>query len=260
MTARVAPDTKFNDLLGSVLDILSRARSNEFELRKIEKDASALYKVDPSGSLEVRAHVAAAKGDDDLTDDLFERAMTITDSLEGTVMRYLIVLGALGRAEDVHNLYCKYETLIGANPTALRTAAQVLAGSGWFNVRVDIDRRLEKMGVERAAQQGRTSLDSFNDFGIEAIEFTKPISFARRFLRFRNHGAISTRIIVVPKDEGDSGIFFEFLVGGEAEFVAELEWDLFSAMNEQDFLVVNQCKLTIALAPSDLDSVDDLLH
>lgn len=247
MSVQANPETIFNDLLQKALDVVVYGFDSEFQRKALERDAASLARVDASGSFEVQGHLAAAANDDDRTDTFFEKALKASDDVQGTVVRYIIVLAGVGRGDKALEVFENYQNLFKGNPNAIRTLSENLGVCGWFKIEQELDSQVSRIGGDNSNPRIQYGSQAFDPMGLAEREFSEPICFARRFLRSKRFSGSASRRSLVPGDRGQASIFYELYVEADAEAVIELEWSLMEAIGEANFQSLESGLLVIGL-------------
>ena len=262
MTAQPAPDTIFNESMeAAIAMLLQTVPPNELEIKRLEREATKLAKIDPSGAMEVRAYIAAARADLDAANELFAKALLISNDFRGTVVRNLMLLAHTGQSERVMDVFGQHHDAIRSDPAALRTASQLLGYTGWLMTAKKVDDELLRMGVKTLTVsdgdvEEPTTIDTR---GFTELDFAKAIGFAHRFLRSKGARPRATRPRAIAYEDGRSAILFELMLEKSPQELSELEWELFGAMSEAAFPAEEQGMLVLALGTNqaviDADSV-----
>lgn len=253
MTIQAAPNSIFNDLMGRLVDIVCEGTGSEWELKRLEREADKLEKVDRSGAFELRGHIAAAKGDEASTDDWFTRAIAISDDYTGSILRYLLVLGATVRGDKALETYRKYEPAIRVDPAALRQAQGVLHGLGFPFTAQSLFRDLERLGVK---ERDTDLFNSIDDARLSESDVAAVVQFSRRYLLQQHAPPKAIQSTVVPFEDGGSAVLYQFLIDRSPEVVSGLEWDLFGALDSADFSADKQRKVMFGLVPAGMATAD----
>lgn len=247
MTIQPAPETIFNDLLHRAVDALAeRFHVSEFELKRIERDIQSLSRKDPAGSFELLAHVAAARGDLDGAEELFARAMNMTSEPTSTVLRHMVVLSNIGECESVLDLFESNRELIRSDPGAIRGAIEMLAGCGWLGAVLNLQQDLEKMGLTMHQGLDADIHADWNTAEVPERVYAAPVVFVHRFLNERRVPIDSVATLSIPYEDGTSSVLFEFAIRRPADQVADLEWDFFGALADQNFAVETSGRIVVA--------------
>jgi hypothetical protein len=242
VTARISPVTIFNDLYGRARDAVLRGDVSEFELRALLRDAETkLQRVDAPGANEVRFAVAIARGDLRLADDLFAKALALTESRVGTTLRYIDALTLAAECEKARQVMDAAWGLLRNDPSAVRNCAQFMVGNGWMLRVAEMNEDLTRMGeapMHLPAPLPPRELEE---------QFMAPIAFARRFLRARHAFVKLVTFNAIPYETSDVGWLWAAVVESDPEVAADLEWDLHAALVDGGFEVFDSGQLAIAV-------------
>ncbi|WP_313319524.1 hypothetical protein [Stenotrophomonas sp.] len=233
--------TIFNDLLEKVVEGMHRPIP-EMELRRIEKKAEALKGADYSGWFDIRSAVAALRGNYIECDQCFENALRHSDEKSGTVMRYLILCGGLGRNERLKEQFERFAPLLRNDPTAIRHVASLLVGAGYVASSKQFSGELLRLkDEERDSDICSLSVDIVDDStdgngnGIKEDAVAQVVSFVHGFLRARGGFPNSITSSIVQYEDGNAGLHYRFQVETNSEGAADLEWAMFEALAEKEF-------------------------
>lgn len=247
--------TQFNDLLRRAVDLLEES-TDDLTLRRFEADVERLRAADPVGTLELKAHIAAARGADTQASELYERVFKMVPGDPSPVIRYLILLGNTGRSTETRTWYEKYRTTILSDVRALRMAREVLCSSGWWVTAQGIEKDLQRMSLPTDAIS-----DEFCAVG-EALsreeDVAQAVGFVRTFLRARKAPVDAVHIMSAPQGDGGSSLFFQFALGVPCERVADLEWDLFGELDREQLPLEMTRELVFSLIGTEGDGYANL--
>lgn len=252
--AQAAPQTIYADLRGLANRLLSSGNVNEFEIRRLAADIEKLTPLDPLGALEIKATLAAIRGEHQASTDLFDRLLQVTNVEARFLLRAIQVAAISGQSFRLKSLYDEH--LLGHQlPVAWkREMWQLLGFNGWFRESGRLQNELRESGEDPGAKDAnllafpeeliedlkeaqfpafvsRTSttevLDA-NQLGDEVVAalFAKSISLLRSW-HLPPSGA---RTVNLVHDDSTSGILVSFMVQGECELVADAEWNLFGEL------------------------------
>lgn len=207
---------------------------------------------DPSGMLELRAHLLAAKGQDEQASELYERALSVSAGDPDVVVRYMIVLAATGRSGLLKSIFERFKPILRGDPRALRTVRGTLTGCGWWETAHSIDQDLEKMKLPTD-----TVADEFSTVDEEQApeaEVAEAVGFVRTFLRAKKTVIDRTQTMAIPRTDGTSYLFYQFLLDEPIEKVAQLEWDLFGELEAKSLPVESSRGVVFALVGNESQS------
>ena len=242
--------------------LLQSVPPNEFEIKKLERDVGKLAKIDPSGALEVRAYIAAARTENDQANELYSRALLISNDFRGTVVRNLMLLAHTGQSERVIEVFGQHHDAIRSDPAALRTASQLLGYTGWLMTAKTVDDELLRMGVKTHTPTEGDSEEpaTINTRGFTELDFAKAIGFAHRFLRSKGARPRATRPRAIAYEDDTSAILFELMLEKSPQELSQLEWELFGALSEAAFPAEEQGMLVLALSTNQATINADNVH
>lgn len=252
--AQAAPQTIYADLRTQANGLLNKASSNEFELRKLSAAAERLTPVDPYGALEIKATVAAIRGDHAASDELFDRLLQVSGAEARFLLRAIQVPAVSGQSFRLKHLYDEY--LAGNElPVAWkREMGQLLGFNGWFRESVRLQTELIDSGDDAGTKDTRAldfpaalideeCVDQFPVFvsktttttvldanQVSDDEVASLFSKAITLLRSWELPPSGARTINLVHDDTTSGLLVSFMVKGECERVADAEWDLFGEL------------------------------
>lgn len=253
MTIKAAPQTVFNDLLERALLAVSNGAS-EMELKRIEREAVALAQVDASGAFEVRAHLAAIRGDADETDRLFEAGLLSSDARSGSAMRYLVLLAATGRSRKLYEQFERFRELLRNDPSYVKTLAELLVGTGWIYTADAFRAESSRMGIEFSSAAANRMGSRLDPALVSEAEVADAVGFAHAFLRKNGASPNAVESSVLSYEDGGAGVFYQFAIDQGSEQVAELEWQLFEALADQQLPVEQSGRLVFGLTAGTLES------
>ncbi|MDR7070520.1 hypothetical protein J2X02_003385 [Pseudoxanthomonas japonensis] len=259
MTGQVAPETIFNDLLTEVVDLLHGKEISPFELKRLDREIDKLGKADRAGSWELKAHVSAARGEVSECIDLFTRALSQTDDFTGSVLRMMLVLARLGESAKVKELFVAHRNMLRTNPSALRSASTMLSFSGWLITADEATEDLRRMGIKPANGVGGDP-QTLNNRGFSEEDIAEAVGFAQKFLRSVGMYPRGVRNFGASLDPNTDCVFFSFGFEAEPERLAAVEMELFAALAEKEFPVVEQRFLVFGLMPGWDQQDADTLH
>jgi len=239
------PATKFQELYGPVVRSFLR-RPDEVSLRRIEAEVEKLKSADPIGMLELKAHIAEARGAHAKAVQLYEQALKGSGNRLDVLRRYMSMLSAAGHDMELKELYERTRGCFVGNPSALRAAMNVLAASGWWQLSQAIEPELRKMALPTDSDDEKFCNLSSENVPEESV--VPVVSFVKTYLRSMNAALEGVESMTVPREDGTSALFYQFLVNESSERAAELEWSLFEALDEQRFAVESARELVVAIA------------
>lgn len=250
LTIQAQPETTFKDLLEQVYEALQVRNATEFQVRIWDRDADRLLKVSRGGGLEIKAHLAALRGQDEDCDRLYSAALRIADDYAGAVARYLSVLATRLRPEKLLEVYRDIGTAFEGNPQATRFVEGVLAGEGFVVSAWKLSGKLSKMGSFSASTPGADSEQTTQLMSVEGYEdadFGAPIAFAKRFLASRKIEQQGVRLSPSVSEENGSTIFFQIRIDQSPEDAVDTEMELFEALEVEAFPLESQGKIVLSL-------------
>jgi len=259
VTGQAAPQTIFNDLLSEVVELLHGKEISPFELKRLDREIEKLGNADRAGSWELRAHVAAARGDVSECVDLFTRALNQTDDFTGSVLRMMMVLARVGESEKVKEVFVKHRNIIRTDPSAVRAASILLSFSGWLLTAKGLTEDLLRMGIQPGEGNGGDP-QTLNNRGFTEEHVAEAVGFATKFLRSRGFHPVGVRNFGASLDPNTDCVFFSFGFDAEPERLAAVEMELFGALAEKEFPVVEQRFLVFGLVPGWDQKDADTLH
>lgn len=245
VTAQAAPETIFNDVMERVRGYLRTRTASEFQLRQVEREIQQLAKVDAAGAFELSACLAAFQDDLDEIDAKYSRALAVTDDFVGTRVRYLNLLCATGQSGKVYEKYREFYSALRSDPAAMRMMEGALSFSGWVKTAFELVKDMQRMGVESAK---RTSAEQFDNKGFDESDFALPVGFAQRWLIEKNVPTHTVQSMALPCQDGGTPLLFQLGIERTPEETAELEWELFGALDQAEYPAEKSGALRITLA------------
>lgn len=240
MTASVAPETIYGDLLQEIATCyLANNSVGELALRKLRSRAEQLMAVDAAGALEVRGHtyLLAGKVEDGL--GLLRRAIALRPRSAELIVRTMQGLQHVAESDLVAELFFQFRHVLEGNVTATRETRQIMASHGYMQVAHELRSDLAKMNAqidEVTYAQGEHLLIHFDSNGITDADTAPVVGFVRKFLHDAGVRLHRVGIVVVPGEGGvESALLYELGVIATVERAAEIEWDLFGALEAEGF-------------------------
>ncbi|HBS54151.1 MAG TPA: hypothetical protein DEA38_00275 [Stenotrophomonas sp.] len=240
MRASAAPETIYSEMLLELAGLyLGRQQINEFGLRQLKARAERLCAVDAISGMEVKGHIALLSGDSVTGRDLLDRVLTLAGPSAEITLRYMQGLQQRGFSSEVAEVFFRNTHVFAGNVMATREARQILASHGFLDAANDLRLELNKMNApvaEVSYAPGEHLLAYFDGDGVADSDTAPVVGFVRNFLY--EQGVILQRvgISVVPADDGmPSALLYELEVNVPAERAAELEWDLYGKLEEEQF-------------------------
>lgn len=258
MTTQLAPETIFNDLLQRLIDALSLGIT-DFEIKKIERDAAPLKKIDISDWYEVGAHIAALRRDFAGQDRLFEAAYINASDKADTVQRHLVLLAGLGRTEKLKEQFDRFLPMLRNDPELIRNTSSLLVGAGWIFTASKLASELDRLNAASTTpfpcalairDVDRSSMDE-SEVSEQAI--AEAVGHAHQYLRSVNALPNAIETSVVPYEEGKAGLMYQFKVDKDADTVSDIEWKLFEELAEREFPVERAGTVAFSLLAGRVD-------
>ena len=100
MSIQAQPETIFKDLFDQVFEALKSGHADQLQLKRWDHAADRLANASRADALEIRAHLAAIREQDDEVDRLYAAALRATDDYTGAAVRYLVLLSERLRQEQ----------------------------------------------------------------------------------------------------------------------------------------------------------------
>lgn len=250
MTIQAQPETIFQGLLEQVFEALQRRNPTEFQMRLWEREADQLLRASRGDGLEIKAHLAALRGEDEECDRLYSTALHVTDDYADAAVRYLALLATRLRPEKLLEVYRDVGTAFKGNPQAIRFVEALLAGEGFIVSAWKLSEELSKMGSFSAAGPAAESEQTTQSMRIDSQEdtdFGAPLAFAKRFLASRNIEQQGVRVSPSVSDENGSTVFFQIRTDQSPEDAAQTETELFEALEVAAFPLESQGKIVLGL-------------
>lgn len=250
MTIQAQPETIFNDLLQQVVDAHARHDRNELQLKRFEREVTKLEHASRAEALEIKAHIAALRGDAVSSDNLYSAALKASGDYAGAAARYLGLLATCLRYEKLLTVFRDTEAAFEGNPEAMRHVEGLLACAGLIKSARRLATKLAKMGSKSASNciadselvTQKTNLDDCRD-----EDFAAPVAFAKRFLISKHVVMNSYRLANTVSDETDESIFFQITVDQSPEDAVQTEMDLFDAFGKESFPLELEGKIVFGL-------------
>lgn len=250
MTIQAQPETIFQGLLEQVFGALQLRNATEFQIKLWEREADQLLRASRGDGLEVKAHLAALRGEDEECDRLYSTALRVTDDYTGAAVRYLAVLATRLRPEKLLEVYRGVGAAFKGNPQAIRFVEALLAGEGFVVSAWKLAEELSKMGsfsaAGPAAESERTTQLMRID-GHEDVDFGAPVAFAKRFLASKNIEQQGVRVSPSVSEENGSTVFFQIRTDQSPEDAANTEMELFEALEVAAFPLESRGELVLGL-------------
>lgn len=250
MTIQAQPATIFSQLLEQVVDALVRHDTTDFQLKRLEREATKLDNASHSEALEIKAYLAAIRRNADESDRLYSAALRCTNDYAATVTRYLGMLATTLRHEKLLTVFRDTETALDGNPEIMRIVEGLLAGAGLIISARKLALKLSKMGSYSAAARVADSefvTQKWNLDGCRDEDFGAPVAFAKRFLMSKNVALKSYSLMVTVSDESDESVFFQMMVDQTPQDAVRTEMDLFDALEKESFPLELQGKIVFGL-------------
>lgn len=250
MTTQAQVATIFPELLKDVFDALVGRPTNDLEMKRWERDAEKLQRASKGQGLEIKAMIAAIRGDDAESDRLFEAALSVTEDYTGTAARYLSVLSSRLRPIKLLEVYRALRACFKGNPDATRFVERLLAGEGFMISAWELSEELGKMGSYSAATPtcaSERATQVIDPESYQDVDFGAPVAFTKQFLTQRNVDWNSTNVSASVGDESKAAVFFQFRTDQSPEEAIQTEAELFEALEDQAFPVEMTGKMVLAL-------------
>lgn len=258
MSVQAAPETIHNELLKELALIYRGGQPNDIVLRALRNKADLLAKVDPGGALEVRGHVHLLKGELRAGQDLFDRALNMSASRSRLFIRYLQGLEHSGHLQAVADVFVKHRDVLEGVADATRQAMVMLAAHGYLQLSGELRADLERMNVpigEVTYPPGEQSLVLSERDAMTDAETSPVVRFVREYLYARKVTTAKVAITTITGEgNSPSSLLYELSVDVDPKRAAELEWDLYGALEEQNFRVEAERKLLFALTSNATES------
>ncbi len=212
---------------------------NELSLRALKNKAEALTKVNAAEGAEIQGFVAYLQGDPDKGETLLERAIFLSPQKSPILIRYLQMCEHSGRFARVAELVTRYRQLLAGTVAETREAMTLLAHCGFLVAADELRAELLKMNapisdVVYAAGERLVSRCDHSEFSDD--ETSAAVIFVRSFLLQRGLSAHRIGITVITGEgERDPAVMYDFDVTASPEEAAAIEWDLFGALELQQF-------------------------
>ncbi len=213
----------------------------EFEIKKIERDAAPLKKIDISDWYEVGAHIAALRQDFAEQDRLFEAAYFNASDKADTVQRYLVLLAGLGRTEKLKEQFDRFLPMLRNDPGLIRTTSSLLVGAGWVFTASKLASELDRLNAVSttlfpcALEIRDIDRSSISEADVSEQAIAEAVGHAHQYLRSLNALPNAIETSVVPFEEGRTGLMYQFNVDKDADTVSDIEWKLFEELAEREF-------------------------
>lgn len=250
LTIQAQPETIFNDLYQQVCAAVKDRNTNEIRLKIWDRDADKLLRASRGAALEVKAHLAAIRGNDQECDRFYVAALSATGDYTGAALRYLTLLAMRLRQEKLLEVYRDVGTAFKGNPQATRIVEGLLAGEGFIVSAVKLAKELSKMGsfsasVPSAESERATQL--IDTDGYDDADFGAPVAFAKRYLASQNIKQQGFCLMPSASDENGSTYFFQIRTDQSPEDAVRTEMGLFEALEGQSFPLETQGKIVLSL-------------
>ncbi len=250
MAIQAQPESIFTDLVAVVFAALVAGDATEFQIKCWERDAEKLRNASAADSLEVKAHLAALRGNDAESDSFYTTALKMTSDYTGAAVRYLSVLAERMRQEKLLEVFRDLETALEGDPSATRYVEELLAREGFVVSAYRLSAKLETMGSYSAGREQVASEKATQCMDLEGLndaEFGAPVIFAKRFLAQRKCPVKGTSVMPVSADDSPGAIFFQFRTDLSPEEAVETEASLFEALDEQAFPLETQGRVVLGV-------------
>lgn len=250
MAIHAQPESIFTDLVAAVHAALVSGVASEFQIKCWERDAEKLRNASVGDSLEVRAHIAALRGDDGESDRLYASALRATDDYKGAAARYLAVLAERMRQEKLLEVFRDVESAFSGDPNVTRYVEELLAREGYVVSAYRLSEKLATMGSYSAGREQVASEKATMHLDLEGcsdVDFGAPLIFAKRFLIDRKVGLKGTTVSPVPADDSKGAVFFQIRTDLSPEEAVETEASLFEALDEQGFKLELEGRVVLSL-------------
>jgi len=250
LAIQAQPETIFKNLLEQVYEALKVRNANEFQLKLWDREAEKLLHASRGDGLEIKAHLAAVRSDDEECDRLYSIALRTADDYAGAAARYLALLATRLRPEKLLEVYRDVGAAFKGNPQITRFVEGLLASEGFVVSARKLAEELFKMGSfsaagpaaesERATQF--VSVDSYDD-----ADFGAPVAFAKRFLASKHIDQQGVNLSPSVSEENSSTVFFQIRTDQSPEDAVHTEMELFEALEVEAFPLESQGKIVLGL-------------
>jgi len=241
-----------------LVDALSHGIS-EFEIKKLERDAAPLKKIDISDWYEAGAHIAALRQDFAEQDRLFEAAFVNASDKADTVQRHLVFLGGLGRTEKLKEQFDRFLPMLRNDPELVRTTSSLLVAAGWIFTASKLASELDRLNAATstpfpcALAIRDLERSSMNESEVSERAIAEAVGYAHQYLRSVNACPNGIETSVVPYEEGMAGLMYQFKVDKDSDTVSDIEWKLFVELAERELAIERAGTVAFSLVAGRVD-------
>lgn|GEM_PF-2712053 len=251
--AQAVAQTIYRDLRSQAHRLLTTGKPTDFEVRRLSGDLEKLAGVDAMGALEIKATLAAVRGDHEASVQLFDGLLAATGGEARFLRRATQVAAVTGQTLRLKALYDHYLAGLELPVDWKREIGQLLGFNGWYRESVRIQGELRAIGEDPGTKDtnwlsfaepiaedegeelpgfaSRTSATDVLDVnGVADEEVALLFSKSITLLRAWALPPAAARTINVVHEDSTSGIFVSFMVKGNVDDVAEAEWSLFGEL------------------------------
>lgn len=252
-----AAETNFNPIWYLLRD---SAQLSEFEIKRIERDIDHLAKIDASGAIELRAYVAARRGNFTEARKLIARAHIGSDGVLRLVVRFLIVLRSIRQFDLVVAVYEEYRELIRNDVSAIATVAAILLYAGHSDAAKELIQEAPRLGaVVEWATIEEMALDKNAEFFGETTanpgewlpdmseEMLRVTTLVEAFIAARGLEIGRAEFEAVELGDGRETTLVRYEVSGSPEDVADTEWELYGRLDPSELPAIREREIVVTL-------------
>lgn len=252
--AQAASQTTYSDLRKRAIHLLGTATASEFELHRLAADADKLMALDPMGALEIKAVLAAVRGDHVMSAELFDRLLRKAGG-EARFLRSAVQVASIsGQVFRTKLLFDKF--LAGHDlPVACKQEMErLLSFNGWFREAGRLQRELQGSREDRctsdvsllefpakpADRDGRSAPPVFaiktsiaeilDETRVDDEEIAAIVAKAISLLRAWGYPPQGVHTEPSVNSEGPPSFLVSFMVNGDVEPVSDAEWRLYGEL------------------------------
>lgn len=251
---QAAPQTTYSDLRHRAIHLLGAANASEFELHRLAADADKLMAVDPMGALEIKAVLAAVRGDHVVSAELFDRLLQMAAG-EMRFLRCAVQVAAI--SGQVFRTKLLYDTFLAGHdlPVAWKQEmGRLLSFNGWFREAGRLQNELQESGqdpctsdvsllefpakpADRDGQSAhpifaiKTSIaEILDETRVDDEEVVTIVAKAISLLRAWGYPPQGVHTETSVHSEGPPSVLVSFMVIGDVESVSDAEWRLYGEL------------------------------
>lgn len=258
MTNQLAPETIFNDVLEKSIDALTLGIT-EFEIKKLQRYAAPLKKIDISDWYEAESHFAALRNDFAEQDRLFEAAYVNAGDKADTVQRHLVLLGGLGRSEKLKEQFDRFLPMLRNDPQLIRVTSSLLVAAGWIFTASKFASELDRLNAVTstpfpcALAIRDVDRSSMNEAEVSEQAIAEAVGHAHRYLRSVDALPNAIETSVIPYEEGKCGLMYQFKIDRDPDAVSEVEWQLFEELANHELPIERSGTVVFSLLAGRID-------